>query len=81
MFCCFKTGKKGRVLEQEIKDLVEERNLLTEKKRRPLYRKVSELHYINYSLSSQTLICFLPLEKYFCGTVIDGALNIKFWQN
>lgn len=34
-------GKKGRVLEEEIKDLVEERNYLTEKKRRPFYRKVS----------------------------------------
>jgi small subunit ribosomal protein S5 len=34
-------GKKGRVLEEEIKDLVEERNSLTDKKRRPMYRKVS----------------------------------------
>lgn len=35
-------GKKGKVLEEEIRDLAEERNSLTEKKRRPLYRKVSE---------------------------------------
>ena len=35
-------GKKGRVLEEEIKDLVEERNSLTDKKRRPMYRKVSD---------------------------------------
>lgn len=34
-------GKKGRVLEEEIRELVEERNSLTEQKRRPLYRKVS----------------------------------------
>lgn len=34
-------GKKGKVLEEEIRDLAEERNALTEKKRRPLYRKVS----------------------------------------
>lgn len=34
-------GKKGKVLEQEIRDLAEERNSLTEQKRRPLYRKVS----------------------------------------
>lgn len=34
-------GKKGKVLEEEIRDLAEERNDVTEKKRRPLYRKVS----------------------------------------
>lgn len=33
-------GKKGKVLEEEIRDLAEERNELTEKKRRPLFRKV-----------------------------------------
>ncbi|XP_026455774.1 uncharacterized protein LOC113356774 isoform X2 [Papaver somniferum] len=32
-------GKKGRVLEEEIKELAEEKNSLTEEKRRPLYRK------------------------------------------
>ncbi|XWS58680.1 hypothetical protein CRYUN_Cryun08bG0055600 [Craigia yunnanensis] len=32
-------GKKGKLLEEEIRDLAEERNALTEKKRRPLYRK------------------------------------------
>lgn len=31
-------GRKGKVLEGEIKDLAEERSSLTEKKRRPLYR-------------------------------------------
>lgn len=34
-------GKKGKLLEEEIRDLAEERNSLTEKKRRPMYRKVS----------------------------------------
>lgn len=34
-------GKKGKVLEEVIRDLAEERNALTEKKRRPLYRKAS----------------------------------------
>lgn len=33
-------GKKGKLLEEEIRDLAEERNSLTEKKRTPLYRKV-----------------------------------------
>ncbi|KAH7842278.1 hypothetical protein Vadar_003481 [Vaccinium darrowii] len=32
-------GKKGKVLEEEIRDMAEERNELTKKKRRPLYRK------------------------------------------
>ncbi|KAL6002128.1 hypothetical protein ACLOJK_037576 [Asimina triloba] len=35
--CTF--GKKGRILEEEIRDLAEERHELTEKNRRPLYRK------------------------------------------
>ncbi|KNA22083.1 hypothetical protein SOVF_037280 [Spinacia oleracea] len=32
-------GKKGKLLEEEIRDLAEERNSLTEKKRRPMFRK------------------------------------------
>ncbi|KAJ3698226.1 hypothetical protein LUZ61_001931 [Rhynchospora tenuis] len=40
-------GKKGRVLEEEIKELVEERNLLAESKRRPLYRKGFDVKVIN----------------------------------
>ncbi|KAJ0972488.1 hypothetical protein J5N97_020447 [Dioscorea zingiberensis] len=40
-------GKKGRVLEEEIKDLVEERNALTERKRRPLYRKGFDVKVID----------------------------------
>lgn len=42
-------GKKGRVLEEEIRDLVEERNSLTEQKRRPLYRKVSFCYFYKKS--------------------------------
>uniref|UniRef100_A0A1D1XJS3 30S ribosomal protein S5 n=1 Tax=Anthurium amnicola TaxID=1678845 RepID=A0A1D1XJS3_9ARAE len=40
-------GKKGRVLEQEIKELAEERNALTEKSRRPLYRKGFDVKVID----------------------------------
>ncbi|XP_057457614.1 uncharacterized protein LOC130748409 [Lotus japonicus] len=40
-------GKKGKVLEEEIRDLAEERNELTEKKRRPLYRKGFDVKLIN----------------------------------
>ncbi|KAJ7949897.1 putative 30S ribosomal protein S5 [Quillaja saponaria] len=40
-------GKKGKVLEEEIRDLAEERNALTEKKRRPLYRKGFDLRLID----------------------------------
>ncbi|XP_059625113.1 uncharacterized protein LOC132268295 [Cornus florida] len=40
-------GKKGRVLEEEIRDLAEERNSLTEKKRIPLYRKGFDVRLID----------------------------------
>ncbi|KAK9142400.1 hypothetical protein Syun_011800 [Stephania yunnanensis] len=40
-------GKKGKVLEEEIKDLAEERSSLTEQKRRPLYRKGFDVKVID----------------------------------
>ncbi|KAE8077550.1 hypothetical protein FH972_016106 [Carpinus fangiana] len=40
-------GKKGKILEEEIRDLAEERNELTEKKRRPLYRKGFDVKLID----------------------------------
>ncbi|XP_057969967.1 uncharacterized protein LOC131159240 [Malania oleifera] len=40
-------GKKGKVLEDEIRDLAEERNSLTEEKRRPLYRKGFDVKLID----------------------------------
>ena len=46
-------GRKGKLLEEEIRDLAEERNFLTQKKRRPLYRKVS-IH----------IFCFLLCGSY-----------------
>lgn len=42
-------GKKGKLLEEEIKDLAEERNSLTEKKGQPLYRKVSTFTLLSAS--------------------------------
>ncbi|KAL5763219.1 hypothetical protein ACOSP7_019483 [Xanthoceras sorbifolium] len=40
-------GKKGKLLEEEIRDLAEERNSLTEKKKRPLYRKGFDVKLID----------------------------------
>lgn len=40
-------GKKGKLLEAEIKHLAEERNDLTEQKRRPLYRKGFDMRLID----------------------------------
>ncbi|KAK1289383.1 hypothetical protein QJS10_CPB18g01801 [Acorus calamus] len=40
-------GKKGKVLEEEIKVLTEDRNALIEEKRRPLYRKGFEVKPID----------------------------------
>ncbi|XP_009767050.1 uncharacterized protein [Nicotiana sylvestris] len=40
-------GKRGKLLEEEIRDLAEERNSLTEKKRRPLYRKGFDVKLID----------------------------------
>lgn len=42
-------GRRGKLLEEEIRDLAEERNALIDKKRKPLYRKVSA-HTILQSL-------------------------------
>uniref|UniRef100_A0A803PBI6 S5 DRBM domain-containing protein n=1 Tax=Cannabis sativa TaxID=3483 RepID=A0A803PBI6_CANSA len=40
-------GKKGKRLEEEIRNLAEERNALTEKKRKPLYRKGFDVKLID----------------------------------
>ncbi|CAJ2676845.1 unnamed protein product [Trifolium pratense] len=40
-------GRKGKALEEEIRDLAEERNELTEKKRRPLFRKGFDVKLID----------------------------------
>ncbi|MED6168008.1 hypothetical protein PIB30_008028 [Stylosanthes scabra] len=40
-------GRKGKLLEEEIRDLAEERNELTEKKRKPLYRKGFDVKLID----------------------------------
>ncbi|XP_050385642.1 probable 37S ribosomal protein S5, mitochondrial [Argentina anserina] len=40
-------GKKGKLLEEEIRDLAEERNELTEKKRQPRYRKGFDVRLID----------------------------------
>ncbi|KAG8380346.1 hypothetical protein BUALT_Bualt06G0006000 [Buddleja alternifolia] len=40
-------GKKGKLLEEEIRDLAEERNSLTEQKRTPLYRKGFDVKLIS----------------------------------
>ena len=50
-------GRKGKFLEEEIRDLAEERNELTEKKRKPLYRKV-----VTYMPNS---IIFIALVIYY----------------
>ncbi|XP_071722062.1 uncharacterized protein [Rutidosis leptorrhynchoides] len=42
-------GRKGKALEEEIRDLAEERNALTEKKKRPLYRKGFDARIISIS--------------------------------
>ncbi|KAK7351467.1 hypothetical protein VNO77_10954 [Canavalia gladiata] len=40
-------GRKGKALEEEIRDLAEERNELTEEKRKPLYRKGFDVRLID----------------------------------
>ncbi|CDP04151.1 unnamed protein product [Coffea canephora] len=40
-------GRKGKLLEEEIRDLAEERNSWTEKKRMPLYRKGFDVRLID----------------------------------
>ncbi|GFS45749.1 ribosomal protein S5 family protein [Actinidia rufa] len=59
-------GKKGKVLEEEIRDLAEERNSLTEKKRRPLYRKVSIWIILLGSQSFLNLAYVVPIMSLSC---------------
>lgn len=56
-------GKKGKALEEEIRDLAEERNELTEKKRRPLYRKV--VSYMPTSPILLFLLLLMPTYDFF----------------
>lgn len=63
-------GKKGKLLEEEIRDLAEERNSLTEKKRRPQYRKVSTNSYPGHLTLYKSLTNFLVSEF--------GLLSISF---
>lgn len=55
-------GKKGKVLEEEIRDLAEERNSLTEQKRRPLYRKVSDLLYFQLFIPGHVPEYLFPVD-------------------
>lgn len=45
-------GRKGKALEEEIRDLAEERNSLIETKRKPLYRKVLDYAILKFSFKS-----------------------------
>lgn len=55
-------GKKGKVLEEEIRDLAEERNSLTETRRKPLYRKVCYMHS-SFTFIIHCLLSFLQPKK------------------
>ncbi|KAJ6831555.1 uncharacterized protein M6B38_348190 [Iris pallida] len=46
-------GKKGRVLEEEIRVLLEERNSLSEQKRMPLYRKGFDVKLIDVNRTTK----------------------------
>ncbi|KAL8544650.1 hypothetical protein ACS0TY_005038 [Phlomoides rotata] len=46
-------GKKGKLLEEEIRDLAEERNELTEKKRQPLYRKGFDVRLVDVNRTTK----------------------------
>lgn len=52
-------GKKGKLLEEEIRDLAEERNSLIEQKRQPLYRKVNACIYQSASSTFLFLLSFI----------------------
>lgn len=60
-------GKRGKALEEQIRDLAEERNALTEKKRQPLYRKVMQC-----SLNSHTTqtICWVVMLRCLCSEIL-----------
>lgn len=68
-------GKKGKLLEEEIRDLAEERNSLTEQKRKPLYRKVSALICHSGALAILEVL-FYDLQ-YTNDLSIDTILRVK----
>lgn len=74
-------GKRGKLLEEEIRDLAEERNSLTEKKRRPLYRKVSAKSYAGYNMKALVLT-FLQMRLNFWESRFSWKTFIlqNFWQ-
>lgn len=78
-------GKKGRALEEEIKDIAEERNALTEKARRPLYRKVSRFYFV--LLYMLLLYLLIRLSLYEMSSVLFSfpsfvcTIHFKFLMN
>lgn len=57
-------GRKGKALEEEIRDLAEERNELTEKKRRPLFRKVVS------HLPNSLIMCYASYSAFFISSKV-----------
>lgn len=78
-------GKKGRALEEEIKDIAEERNTLTEKARRPLYRKVSRFYFVLLYMLLLYLLIGLSLYEMSCLLYAFPSfvytIHIKFSMN
>ncbi|GFY83971.1 ribosomal protein S5 family protein [Actinidia rufa] len=88
-------GKKGKVLEEEIRDLAEERNSLTEKKRRPLYRKGGQVikytamlacgnyHGVVGFAKAKGPAVPIALQKVSCGSlfvdIIVGSMGAHLW--
>uniref|UniRef100_A0A7N0TZN3 Small ribosomal subunit protein uS5 C-terminal domain-containing protein n=1 Tax=Kalanchoe fedtschenkoi TaxID=63787 RepID=A0A7N0TZN3_KALFE len=68
-------GKKGKLLEEEIKELAEERNALSEKKSRPVFRKGFDVQLLNVNRTVKVTKVYLWPRPTYRGVAAGRHVN------